>query len=204
MTAINDLRGRWPERLFERRGRAAAAFYSQLAKASAAYWGVELGADCDFFGRAPFRRTRGSDLVIGDRCIFRSAKWSNPAGVNRPCMMSTLEAGAELRVGAQCGFSGTALVAAESVVLDDGVFCGVNVTIMDTDMHDLHSLNRESRGACSPVHIEENVWIGMNVVVLKGVSIGAGSVVGADSVVTKPIPAGVIAAGNPAKVIREL
>lgn len=55
-----------------------------------------------------------------------------------------------------------------------------------------------------PVTIEDNVWLGGNVVVNPGVTIGQGSVIGAGSVVTKDIPSGVIAAGNPCKVIREI
>ena len=54
------------------------------------------------------------------------------------------------------------------------------------------------------VVIEDDVWLGLNVVVLKGVTIGRGSVIGANSLVTRSIPAGVVAAGSPAKVIRTL
>lgn len=53
-----------------------------------------------------------------------------------------------------------------------------------------------------PVTIGNNVWLGSRVMILKGVSIGDNSVIGASSVVTKPIPANCIAAGNPAKIIR--
>jgi acetyltransferase-like isoleucine patch superfamily enzyme len=56
----------------------------------------------------------------------------------------------------------------------------------------------------APVVIEDDVFIGMNCVVLKGVTIGRGSVVGAGSVVCKSLPSYIIAAGNPARVIREL
>ena len=55
-----------------------------------------------------------------------------------------------------------------------------------------------------PVEIEDEVWIGANVTVLPGVTIGKGSIIGAGSVVTKDIPAGAIAVGNPCKVIREI
>ena len=55
-----------------------------------------------------------------------------------------------------------------------------------------------------PVTICDNVWLGGNVVVNPGVTIGQGSVIGAGSVVTNDIPANVIAAGNPCKVIREI
>ena len=56
----------------------------------------------------------------------------------------------------------------------------------------------------APVHLGENVFVGDGTRILKGVTIGADSVVGAGSVVTRSIPAGVIAAGNPARVVREL
>ena len=109
-----------------------------------------------------------------------------------------------MTVGADCGFSGTVLAATESIVLEERVFCGANVTITDTDWHGLYPQDRNVRGASGPVHIAKDVWIGMNAVVLKGVAIGEGSVVAAGSVVTKPIPAGVVVAGNPARVVKDL
>lgn len=57
---------------------------------------------------------------------------------------------------------------------------------------------------CAKVTIGNNVWIGGGVTIIGGVKIGANSIIGAGSVVTKNIPAGVIVAGNPAKVIREI
>ena len=54
------------------------------------------------------------------------------------------------------------------------------------------------------ITIEDDVWLGGNVVVCPGVNIGAGSIIGAGSVVTKDVPAGVIAAGNPARVVRAI
>jgi acetyltransferase-like isoleucine patch superfamily enzyme len=59
-------------------------------------------------------------------------------------------------------------------------------------------------GPAAPVHIEDNVWLELNVVVLKGLTIGRDSVIGAGSIVTRSIPAGVLAAGQPARVIRDL
>ena len=69
-----------------------------------------------------------------------------------------------------------------------------------------HDMDPEKRGSMEfkPIHVGKNVWIGAQVCVLPGVTIGDDSVIGAGSVVTKDIPAGVLAAGNPCRVIREI
>jgi acetyltransferase-like isoleucine patch superfamily enzyme len=75
--------------------------------------------------------------------------------------------------------------------------------VTDADWHDLYDRARPI-GRRAPVVLEENVWIGDSVIVCKGVTIGANSVIGAGAVVTRDIPANVVAAGNPARVIRPL
>lgn len=84
--------------------------------------------------------------------------------------------------------------------------CGANITIMDSDMHPIGADDRAARRqlGSSPVMICNNVWLGMNVVVLKRMRIGERMVVCAGSVVTKDIPAGVIAGSIPSKVIRKI
>lgn len=71
-----------------------------------------------------------------------------------------------------------------------------------------HALLAEQRcrgiGTSAPITLEDNVWLGANVTVIGGVTIGEGSVIGAGSVVIHNIPAGVVAAGNPCKVIRPI
>jgi acetyltransferase-like isoleucine patch superfamily enzyme len=79
---------------------------------------------------------------------------------------------------------------------------GAHVEIFDSDFHDLRpGRRRDGRPKMAPVEIGDDVFVGMSVTILKGVTIGDGSVIGA---VTGPIPAGVVAAGNPARVVREL
>lgn len=90
------------------------------------------------------------------------------------------------------------------VTIGDNVLIGPNVGIY-TAGHPLHFelRNEEWEFAC-PITIEDNVWIGGNVVLNPGVTVGRNSVVGSGSVVTKDIPANVVAAGNPCRVIREI
>jgi acetyltransferase-like isoleucine patch superfamily enzyme len=86
-----------------------------------------------------------------------------------------------------------------------GALLGSEVTIYDSDFHDLRPGRRHGgRPRMAEVELAEDVFIGDRVLILKGVRIGANSVVGAGSVVTTSIPGGVIAAGNPARVIRAL
>ncbi|RZJ76218.1 MAG: acyltransferase [Flavobacterium sp.] len=96
-------------------------------------------------------------------------------------------------------------VAFSQIIIDDNVLIGTNCSIADTDGHFLQPEKRnDASPPTAPVHIGENVFLGSNVVVLKGVNIGKNSVIGNNSVVTKSIPDNVIAAGNPARVIKSL
>ncbi len=164
------------------------------------WWKVALGRGCRFHGRSYFRRYPASVVTIGDRCTFLSSPNANLIGVNRPCMISTMSRDAEVRIGNDCGFSGTVIAAFERIVLGDGVICGANTLITDSNWHP----EDPRSGTPAPVTIGHNVWLGVNATVLKGVTIGDNSVIGAGSVVTGEIPANVIAAGNPCKVIRQL
>jgi acetyltransferase-like isoleucine patch superfamily enzyme len=92
-----------------------------------------------------------------------------------------------------------------SITVGDNVVVGANTAIVDADFHPMEASRRGwTDGATAPVVIEDDVFIGMNCLILKSVVIGRGSVVGAGSVVTRDIPPGVIGAGNPARVIRSL
>jgi acetyltransferase-like isoleucine patch superfamily enzyme len=152
-----------------------------------------------------FRKHPSGTICIGRNVTLRSAEWSNTAGLNRRCVISAAR-DAKVVIGDDCGFSGTVIAAAESITLGNRVFCGVNCTILDNDRHAIDAASRMEnlRGGSSAVIVEDDVWLGMNVVVLKGCRIGKGTVVAANSVVTRSLPAGVIAAGVPARVIREL
>jgi galactoside O-acetyltransferase len=90
------------------------------------------------------------------------------------------------------------------VVIGDHVLCGPNVTLT-TAGHPVHAdVRRGGWQFSSPITIEDDVWIGAQVVVLPGVTIGAGSVIAAGAVVTRDVPPGVVAGGVPCRVLREI
>ncbi|WP_253650435.1 sugar O-acetyltransferase [Vibrio sp. Y29_XK_CS5] len=90
------------------------------------------------------------------------------------------------------------------IYIGDHVMIGPNVTIATAGHPIVPELRRDIAQFNIPVHIGNNVWIGANSVVLPGVTIGENSVIGAGSVVTKDIPANVVAVGNPCRVLREI
>lgn len=122
--------------------------------------------------------------------------------------------GCNTYIGTNCyfNFNCTILDCAE-VRFGNNIFVGPNVSFL-TPIHPLLSSERnirvEENGRkylleyCKPINIEDNVWIGGDVTVNPGVTIGHDTVIGSGSVVTKDIPSGVIAAGNPCRVLREI
>ncbi len=113
--------------------------------------------------------------------------------------------GSRIRVGART-FVNYGLVALDvaSIEIGDDVQIGPNVQLL-TPMHPIDPDTRRAKWeAAEPIVIEGNVWLGGGVIVLPGVTIGENTVVGAGTIVTKDLPPNVVAAGNPARVVRSL
>ncbi len=110
---------------------------------------------------------------------------------------------AYIKIGSYCLICpGVRLGASQGINIGDNCMLAREVYITDSDWHDIY--NRISTGKSDPVNIKNNVWIGERAIILKGVTIGENSIVGAGSVVTKDIAENAIAAGNPAKIIKNL
>jgi maltose O-acetyltransferase len=113
--------------------------------------------------------------------------------------------GAHLTVGARC-FANFGLVALDvaAITIGDDVQIGPNVQLL-TPTHPVEPEPRRQKWeAAEPIVIGDNVWLGGGVIVLPGVTIGENTVVGAGAVVTRDLPANVVAVGNPARVVRSL
>jgi hypothetical protein len=178
-----------------------------LVRAQFAWHGVAWGRDWKIFGRPILQRHRGSRIALGNGLYLRSWPRSNPLAPTAPVVLSTRRADAAIEVGTGCGFTGTTLVAADRIAIGDRVQVGGNASIVDFDFHPLVPEERRENfndGASAPIVIEDDVFVGMEALVMKGVTIGEGAVVGAGAVVTQDVPSRTVVAGNPAQEVRTL
>ena len=139
----------------------------------------------------------------------------NPLSSNLIGVICTGKSSTTITIGDYVGISSSRFIIETGLQIGDYVKIGANCLIIDTDSHEIDYKARCGQPAAnpdditaivqtSPITIEDHAWIGANCIVLKGVTIGARTVIGAGSVVTKSIPADCIAAGNPCKVIRQM
>lgn len=123
--------------------------------------------------------------------LIRLSVWSVQEGMGR------------ITVGSYCLIApGVRISSGSRITIGDSCMMACGVYITDADWHGIY--DRAGFGRTLPVSISDNVWIGDRAMIGKGVSIGENSIIGAGSVVMHSVPANVIAAGNPARVIREL
>jgi len=151
----------------------------------------------------------GAKVSIGRKFKMNNGLLNNMIGRQQPCFFVVRKDGV-LSIGNNVGISATAIVCWEKIEICDNVRIGGGTVIYDTDHHSLDYKERTARPEIqdnvktSPVFIQDNAFIGANCTILKGVTIGKNSIVGACSVVTKNIPNNEIWAGNPAKFIKKI
>ncbi len=142
----------------------------------------------------------GANINAGKHLHLRAAK-------GNMIRLATWDSGdrvGEIHIGDYVLISpGNQIIASERITIGSNTMIASGCYISDSDWHDTYDRTSE-RDKHAPITFGENVWIGSRVIVGKGVTIGENSIIGAGAVVTRDIPANVIAAGNPAKVLREL
>lgn len=153
-----------------------------------------IGAEVELSGPVIIRN-RGT-IEIGDRVRFDAA-WHKPIYISlaRPDARLIVEGHAYINYGTEISLVKEVSIGSYSLI-------SIDCLIYDTDWHSLDGLDREVPAA--PTRIGRGVWLGARVTVLKGVSIGDNTVVAANSVVTRDLPDSVLAAGNPARVVRRI
>ena len=119
-----------------------------------------------------------------------------------PISLQPRNAGSQISLGRDAAImNGCEFVASTSITVGARCMIGPGTAIFDADFHGLAPDSRREPGLTGSVVLEDNVWIGARVTVLKGVRIGQDAVVAAGSIVTKDVAAGAIVAGNPARIV---
>lgn len=190
---------------FVKRVRNRLSVYYNLLRLD--MYGVKHGRNCVVHGKLYIKLFPTANVTIGDNLYFSSGWAVNALCTNKRGILYATQ-NATITIGDNVGMSSTVLWAHESITIGNHVKIGGNCILMDTDAHNMDYVIRRGQytdwGISSPIVIEDDVFIGANCIVLKGVTVGARSIIAAGSVVTKSIPADCLAGGNPAKVIRSL
>lgn len=178
------------------------------------YWGHRATFSAKFNGgsfrysKAVFQvpvscRSSRGEIIVSKNVTFgyRPA----PMFGNGEILLQTRNKDATIHIGENCHFSNNvSVIACKKISIGSNLLCGANVRISDSDGHSINPDKRNLNGEPKEIVIGNNVWIGTNVVILKGVHIGDNSVIGTSSVVNKSIPENVVAAGIPAAKVKEI
>jgi acetyltransferase-like isoleucine patch superfamily enzyme len=161
---------------------------------------VNLGKKIRVIGK-PIIINKGSIKIRNNTQLISSSKFYGE-GIF-PVSLYTINKNAKIEIGNNCTLQGTSIRCYNNIKIGNNVVFAANTKIVDHD----HNIDPKKRNLqpfpSKPIEIKDNVWIGYNVMILRGISIGKNSVIGAGSVVTKSIPDNVVAAGTPAKVIKK-
>ncbi len=160
-----------------------------------------IGKGCIVLGTPCIRRKKNTRLSISDHVMLISHPRFNPLVRNRVSLnLMVPQASLELNEG--CGLSGVMIVCCTHISVGRWTQIGANTVIYDCKQHQFNS--KEGWRGCkkltgAPIQIGDYCFIGMNCIVLKGVTIGDYCVISAGSVISKDVPSGYLAVGNPAK-----
>ncbi len=169
------------------------------------YGKVVFDNSVNLLGLPILQVSKRSTFHFGRNVSIISNTRFNMAGLNKKTTIYTADK-SSLVVSDNVGISGVSIYCSKSIFIGENVLIGVNVYIWDTDFHSVNSTERLSIGKdipnTAPIRIEKNVFVGANSIILKGVTIGEGSVIAAGSVVSKNVPPMQIWGGNPIQFIK--
>ncbi len=204
-------------RFFQLRRKMMQILMLRINPIKFALYGIKLGKQPRICNHVYLHVHPKSSVTIGDSFTMTSGENFNPLCRNIKGTIYAEREDTVIKIGNHVGMSSTCLWAKREIIIDDHVNIGGDCIMMDSDAHNLDWHVRDSgemfdatttmdvhTAACKPIHIGSHVLIGARCIILKGVTIGRGSVIAAGSVVTKSIPENVIAGGNPCRVIKPL
>jgi acetyltransferase-like isoleucine patch superfamily enzyme len=168
----------------------------------ARFKGVEFQGSVDLVGRPIISVWKDSRIVLGDGVRINSSTRANPLGCFQPSVLRTLMPGAQIILARRVGLSGAVLCAGKSIEIGESTILGSGAMLIDNDFHvpqGAWEWADDFQAGARPIQVGRGVFIGARALVLKGVTIGDRAVIGAGAVVTRDVPAGLVAAGNPAR-----
>jgi acetyltransferase-like isoleucine patch superfamily enzyme len=175
-----------------------------------------------FPGRVPANVEVGEGVVFDSSFCFKHYFAKGPVGLRVGRHVTfwrtslAVEATGLLEIGDCCYFANASLVCSARITIGSNVLVAGGATVADSDFHPLGPAARladtvalSPRGdrgkrpapAARPVVIEDDVWVGYNATILKGVRVGAGAVIAPGALVNRDVPPGAYVAGNPARVV---
>lgn len=166
---------------------------------------IEHGLNCSIIGKISI--IGPGKISIGNNFMMTNGSHINPISANIQGSFFTDSPKAKITIGDNVGMSSTRIWIHDSLTIGNNVKIGGGVLIIDTDCHPIdYQVRRTSNEGTksASIVIEDDVWIGAQSIILKGVTIGARTIIGAGSVVTKSIPSDCIAGGNPCKIIKKI
>ena len=167
--------------------------------------GVEFGQGLVLMGRPRVERISGR-IVLGQRVTLRSHDFGYHTAMYHPVrLMVDASPDALIEVGDDTRLNGVSLHATRLIRIGRNCLLAANVSLLDSDGHGVSLADRGAANPTSaPIVIEDDVWIGVNAIILKGVTIGRGAIVAAGSVVTRVVAPMTLVGGNPARFIKEI
>jgi len=170
---------------------------------------ITVNGKVNILGKISLDIRKGGKLILGNNINIISGMFLNPLGRNIRSLIRA-DNGACITLGDNVGISNTCIWSKERIVIEDNVKIGADCLIMDSDMHALDYRLRKNRetdavnAASRPILIQEDAFIGTRVIITKGVTVGARSIIAAGSVVKNSVPPDEIWGGNPAEFIKKL
>lgn len=171
------------------------------------YKKLHLGKDIVFKCVPSIYMIENTSISIGNNVTINSSNWGYHVNMFGKCKFFVDRNNAKITIGDNCRIHGTCIHAYSTISIGNNCLIAANTQIVDTNGHALSFENTSNRinttDSGNPITIEDNVWIGMNCVILGGTTIGQGAVIAASSVVKGNVPPNCIFGGNPAKVIKQ-
>ena len=159
-------------------------------------------------GKVLFYIGKGATIDLGDKVTINSSIDANHTGGKQEHTIISVASTGRLKVGNRSGISNSTIYCKRSITIGDDVNIGVDNVITDCDSHSVSYMNRimhpDPDIRVTPIIIEDGVWICANCMILKGVTIGARSVIAAGSVVTHDVPPDELWGGAPARFIKRI